>query len=163
MTSKLIGSLLLVGAGLYIAMMTARYERRRVRVLDGYLSLLRYIRGQIECFAMPIDQILSTADPSVLAACRGRSGGEGEHPATSLPLLLRESHGYLGAESVRLLSAFSHELGRTYRAEQVSRCDYYLDALGEQRTRLADTLPARIRTGGALCLSCALAVAVLLW
>lgn len=163
MTAKLMGSFLLVGAGIYVALATARYERRRVRVLDGYLSLLRYIRGQIECFAMPVEQILATADPSVLADCRGRAGVNPARPTTSLPLLLRDSHGYLGAESERLLSCFSHELGRTYRAEQVSRCDYYLDALNQQRARLADTLPARIRTGSALCLSCALAVAVLLW
>ena len=48
MTAKLFGSLLLVGAGLYIALLLARYEHRRVGVLDGYLSLLRFIRGQID-------------------------------------------------------------------------------------------------------------------
>ena len=72
MTAKLFGSLLLVGAGLYIALLLARYEHRRVGVLDGYLSLLRFIRGQIDCFSMPIGQILATVDPSVLAACRGQ-------------------------------------------------------------------------------------------
>ena len=74
MTAKLFGSLLLVGAGLYIALLLARYEHRRVGVLDGYLSLLRFIRGQIDCFSMPIGQILATVDPSVLAACGAGSG-----------------------------------------------------------------------------------------
>lgn len=163
MGAKLLGSLLLVGAGAYVAMASARYERRRVGVLDGYLSLLRFIRGQINCFAMPMEQILAGVDGSVLAACRGQTGWDAGRPTPSIPLLLRDSHGYLGAESERLLASFSHELGHTHRAEQVGRCDYYLSALEEQRARLADTLPTRIRTGGALCMTCALAIAVLLW
>lgn len=163
MTAKLFGSLLLVGAGLYIALLLARYEHRRVGVLDGYLSLLRFIRGQIDCFSMPIGQILATVDPSVLAACRGQDRASAERPAASLPLLLHESRGYLGAESERLLTCFARELGHTHRAEQVGRCDYYLSALEEQRGRLADSLPARTRTDSALCLSCALAAAILLW
>lgn len=96
MTAKLFGSLLLVGAGLYIALLLARYEHRRVGVLDGYLSLLRFIRGQIDCFSMPIGQILATVDPSVLAACRGQDRASAGRPAASLPLLLHESRGYLG-------------------------------------------------------------------
>lgn len=165
MIGKLLGSLLLIGAGVYVALTLARYERKRVRVLDGYLSLLHFIRGQIDCFAMPVGQILADTDPTVLAACRGQdyaASGAGR-PVSSLPLLLRESRGYLGPESERLLAGFAHELGHTHREEQLRRCDYYLSALEEQRARLADTLPARIRTGGALCLSCALAMAVLLW
>ena len=59
--------------------------------------------------------------------------------------------------------SFAGELGRTHRAEQVSRCDYYLSALGEERRRLADALPGRLRTGSTLCITCALAMAVLLW
>lgn len=167
MIGKLLGSLLLIGAGGYVALALARYERKRVSVLDGYLSLLHFIRGQIDCFAMPIGQILADADPTILAACRGQgyaaSASGAGRSVPSLPLLLRESRGYLGPESERLLAGFAHELGHTHREEQVRRCDYYLSALGEQRARLADTLSARIRTGGALCLSFALAVAVLLW
>ena len=111
MTAKLFGSLLLVGAGLYIALLLARYEHRRVGVLDGYLSLLRFIRGQIDCFSMPIGQILATVDPSVLAACRGQDRASAERPAASLPLLLHESRGYLGAESERLLTCFAAQWG----------------------------------------------------
>ena len=112
---------------------------------------------------MPIGQILATVDPSVLAACRGQDRASAGRPAASLPLLLHESRGYLGAESERLLTCFARELGHTHRAEQVGRCDYYLSALEEQRGRLADSLPARTRTDSALCLSCALAAAILLW
>ena len=116
MTAKLFGSLLLVGAGLYIALLLARYEHRRVGVLDGYLSLLRFIRGQIDCFSMPIGQILATVDPSVLAACRGQDRASAERPAASLPLLLHESRGYLGAESERLLTRTgAHPPGRAGR------------------------------------------------
>lgn len=167
MVYKIIGSLLLAGAGGYLAMMLSRFERRRLLVLDGYLSLIRCIKGQIDCFSMPLEDILAGIDPSVLSACRGEDAPDERYPSPrsvpSLPRLLDDSRSYLGRESERLLSSFAGELGRTHRAEQVSRCDYYLSALGEERRRLADALPGRLRTGSTLCITCALAMAVLLW
>ena len=150
-------------------MSVSRFERRRLRVLDGYISLLYYIKGQIDCYAMPLADILARADPALIAACLGvetgqlspspgiRAGGD------ALPALLRESRLYLDPECERLLTTFAGELGTTYRAEQVSRCSYYIEALTRERGRLADTLPARLRTCGTLCICCAVAAAVLLW
>ena len=81
----------------------------------------------------------------------------------ALPDLIRDSRVYLEPETERLLTAFSAELGRTYREEQVARCEHYIEMLGEERTRLVETVPGRIRTNSVLCLCCILGVAVLLW
>ncbi len=167
MIYKLIGSLIILLAGGYIAGSVSRFEHRRLRVLDGYISLIHYIKGEIECFARPVREILMGADPAILAACLGLDGHtEGRLPEGGDRLLLGlvdESRLYLAPESERLLATFSSELGRTYRAEQVARCDYYMQALGEERRRLADTLHARVRVGCVLCLCCAAGLAVLLW
>ena len=173
---KIIGSLLIGGAGVYLALALSRYERRRISVLDGYLSLLRYIKGQIDCFASPLSDILAGADPSILSACLGQSptasdmyakvrADDGSAPRTfpALPALLKGSHDYLTPEAERLLTAFSAEFGKTFRAEQVSRCDYYLDALTTERQTLSATLPARLRTTTTLCLCLTVASVILLW
>jgi hypothetical protein len=137
-------------------------------VLDGYISLIYYIKGQIDCYAMPISDILAGVDPAIIAACLGLEGnvhmprlGEGEE--SPLPGLVQESRLYLDTESERLLTTFTGELGRNFRAEQVSRCDYYVTALTEERKKLMDTLPARLRATCTLCICCALVAAVLLW
>ncbi len=168
MIYKLIGSLVILLAGGYISVQISHYERRRLRVLDGYISLVYYIKGQIECFARPLREILSEVDPLILADCLGLDRLGETRPLTDggarfLHALVDESRLYLAPESERLLVSFSAELGRTYRAEQVARCDHYIAALGEERRRLGESLQARIRLGSVLCLCMAAGLAVLLW
>ena len=64
MICKILGSFFLLCAGGYAAVAVTRFEHRRLRVLDGYISLLYYIKGQIDCYAMPMPDILAKADPS---------------------------------------------------------------------------------------------------
>ena len=71
MILKIIGSGILLLAGGYISLAIAAFERRRLWVLDGYISLIYYIKGQIDCYALPMTDILAQADPVVLAACLG--------------------------------------------------------------------------------------------
>ena len=167
MICKLVGSLLLLFAGGYVSLAITRFEKRRLRVLDGYISLIYYIKGQIDCYAMPLSDILASADPAVLAACLGLDMAghpppvlAGDRPITSM---VEESRLYLEPETERLLTTLTGELGSTYRAEQVARCDHYLRALTEERRKLGDSLPARLRAVCTLCLCSAVVAALLLW
>lgn len=168
MILKMIGSGILLLAGGYVSLAIAAFERRRLRVLDGYISLIYYIKGQIDCYALPLTDILARADPMVLAACLGLEMGEtlpsvSHMESANLTAMIQKSRLYLRPESERLLTTMTGELGTTYRAEQVRRCEYYLATLTEERRKLYDTLPARLRTTGTLCLCCAVGAAVLLW
>jgi hypothetical protein len=160
---KLLGSLILLFAGGYVSLAITRFERRRLRVLDGYISLIYYVKGQIDCYAMPLDHILASADPAVIAACLGLELTSPPPVPCPLPDMVRESRLYLEPEAERLLTTLTGELGSTYRAEQVSRCDHYLTALTEERKKLMDTLPARLRATCTLCICCAVGAAILLW
>lgn len=161
---KIVGVCLLIFAGIYCAVYFCRRERKRVRAIDGYISLLFYIKGQIDCFAKPIADILRGADKQIIADCIGASRSEtiqGEFE--EIPVLIDESAGLLEDESVRILRSFSGELGSTFRDEQLKRCDYYIAALTRERERLFEALPAREKVCSALSVSCALVFAVLLW
>jgi hypothetical protein len=165
---KAVGSLLLLLAGGYLSLAISHFERRRLRVLDGYISLIYYMKGQIDCYALPLSDILERADPAVLAACLGLEPREAlpaipESGSAALSHMVEESRLYLEPESERLLRGLSGELGGTFRTEQVTRCQHYLDALTRERDRLNATLPARLRATCTLCLCVAVAVAVLLW
>ena len=166
MLCKLIGSICLLGAGGYAALTLHRYEQRRMAVLDGYMALLYYIKGEIDCYARPITDILASADPAIIAACLGlpTKGVQAcDPPPVSLSSMVAASRAYLPPEPERLLTAFSGEVGHTHRLEQVARCDHYLTALGEERRRLSDSLSSRTRMATVLSLSGAAGMILLLW
>ncbi len=169
---KLLGGFLLFFAGGYLALSVTRFERRRPAVLDAYLSLLYHIRGQIDCYAMLVRDILATADPALLATCLGADTEEEvlrrlpvwlATSDTPLLALVAESRAYLEPESERLLTAFARELGGTHRTDQVARCEHYIQQLTEERRRLLESLPTRMRVGATLCICAAAGVAVVLW
>ncbi len=162
MLYKWIGAGILMLAGGYATLAMNRMEMRRLTVLDGYISLLRYIKGQINCFAMPVGDILATADPTVLSACQGHRG-KGSGARETLSELILDSRLYLEPETERLLQNFSAELGHTFRQEQVMRCDEYIQALGEERRKLAEATPTRIRINSILALCTTLGMTILLW
>lgn len=154
---KLLGSLLIVCAGGMAAATVARFERRRLSVLDAWIDLLIHVRGQIDCYLLPLDEILASADKTLLTAC-SPSG-----QTDSLAELLQGALPYLDAEGRRLLSSLVRELGSSYREEQIKRCDYYIHALQVCREKVAQALPARLKMGTTISLCIAIGAAILLW
>ncbi len=155
---KILGGLLLLLAGGMAAFGIVRLERKRLSVLDAWLELLGYVRGQIDCFLTPLDEILKSADKALLDAC----GYSGKEPLT-LAVLWKDSAPYPDAECRRLLASLVRELGAGYKEEQLKRCDYYIDSLRRQRDKMAVELPVKLKMGVTVCLCCAIGTAILLW
>ncbi len=156
-TLKLLGCLMILSAGGLAAFSAVKYERRKLSVLDGWIDLIFHIRTQIDCYLMPLNEILEGTDRELLHACMGDGAAGG------LDTLLQNSQLYLGKEARRLLSAFVREIGTSYREEQVKRCDYYIASLRSLREKQMEELPARTRVCVALCLCAAFGIAILLW
>ena len=146
---------MLLAGGASTAVSFAKHEKQSLAVLDGWIDLIAYIRGQIDCYLAPIDEILSTADKQLLHICLGKE--------RSLMAGLRHRLPYLNSESQRLLTSFVQEMGSLYREEQLKRCDYYLALLRALREKQAQALPQKIKTSGALCFCAVIGTAILLW
>lgn len=157
MLIKLIGSLLLALAGVGLAGAVCRFEKKRLEVLDGFISLLFFIKGQIDCYSLPISDILASTPAEIRERCMydGKSG--------DMESMIKNCRIYLEDESARLLYSFAAEFGSTYRDEQLRRCDYYISALDEQRRRLADDVPVRAKVGSAITVCSALGLMIILW
>ena len=56
---KFFGALLVLAVGIFAAFVSVQYEKKRLTVVDGWIDLILYIRGQIDCYLMPLDDILS--------------------------------------------------------------------------------------------------------
>ena len=154
---KLIGALLILGAGATVAKIRITHEKKKLWVLDGWLGLLRYTRAQIDCYLMPLEEIFRSADGELIRAAGAGSARRSQKELldTALP--------YLEGESARLLRSWLHELGNGYREEQLRRCDYYLAALEKERERLATALPAKLKLCTATSICAAVGTAILLW
>lgn len=158
MLIKLLGSLLIALSGTVLSFSFCRFQKKRLQVLDSYISLLFFIKGQIDCYLRPISEILNMADIKVIEGCGYKNGA----PA-SLIEMLPYSKIYLEDESERLLYNFSEEFGSTYKDEQLKRCDYYIESLLVQRGALCEEIPSRNRVGSALWMCASFGLMIMLW
>ena len=140
--------------GIFSGLFFAAFERRRLEQAEGFLSLLRLIRLQIDCFSAPVSRILAQCDKSVLAACGITTS------KTDFKALLLDTKLYLSEEMCRLLTDFAGRLGGSYREEQLRCCEYYLARLAPYCDTLRAELPKHERM--ALFLPPALSVALIL-
>ena len=154
---KLAGALLVLASGIGFAIGAARYERTRLQVHDALISLIFFIKGRIDCYAMPAEQILLEMDKGILADCR--CPGQ----VDSIDALLPYVKPYLDPETYRVLQAFGQGLGGGFRDEQIKRCDYYMELLRQKRMQLEDGLHIRARTNGLIWILCAVGAVILLW
>ena len=151
---KWLGVGVILCCGIFSGLFFAAFERRRLEQAEGFLSLLRLIRLQIDCFSMPVSRILSQCDKSVLSACGAAA------PQSDFKALVRDTKLYLSEEMCRLLTDFAGRLGGSYREEQLRCCEYYLARLAPYCDTLRAELPKRERM--ALFLPPALSVALIL-
>ena len=154
---KALGTLLLACSGVMAATELNRVASAALRQNEGMMALLRTVRGQIECFSLPIGTILGTCEKEVLFSCGyGRDGA---------PRDLDELLAYTkvwDARSVAIVSQFALEFGRGYREDEVRACDYALSLLEERRAALAAELPVRKKRNATLTICASLALALLL-
>lgn len=157
MTLKLIGSLLFALSGVVMAISYSRFQTKKLNTIDGFMSLLFYIKGQIDCFARPRSEILSTLPAEVFCACNCPHGAE------TLEELVEASRIYLDDEPLRLMASFAAEFGSTFREEQLRRCDYYVFALSEERRRVFSEVQSKSRAGSALWICACVGIVILIW
>ena len=154
---KFLGALLIFAVGIFAAFVSVQYEKKRLSVVDGWIDLILYIKGQIDCYLMPLDDILSGGDRALFEACMSPSN------AADLPAILNASQIYLDGDAKHTLESFVREIGSGYREEQLKRCDFFISSLQTQRERIATELPMRVRLCATLCICLSLATAILLW
>ena len=126
-------------------------------MIEAYLSLLRYIRAQIDCYALPIGDIFEKCDGERLMACGWR---ETLAPNGFDELFLCSNINDKTARDIIL--EFCADFGQNYREEQLKRCDFCISALESRREDLFLRLTDKKKLNLALCLSASVAVIILL-
>ena len=156
MVFKLIGSLFLCVSGIFASAFVSKFQKNKLLVLDSYISLVFYIKGQVDCYSKPISEILACAPRELLEQCLVKEGA-------GLCEMVEASRVYLSDESFRLLYCFASEFGSTYREEQMKRCEYYIEALSEERKNVAEEIAKKSKIYSTLAICSSLCLLIMLW
>ena len=154
---RIVGSLILVFSGFGGAYVLNNTASLRYSQADALIAFFRFVRAQIECFAMPATEILSRCEKSLLIDC----GFSVSEKAVGFEDLLRGLSIYDG-ELREITEGFIRNFGKSYREEQIKECDYYIERLLARRQKLFEELPNKKKVNSALCISSALAAVILL-
>ncbi len=153
----LIGALAVLLCGIEGARILNQRSEREVFLIDSYISLVRYITVQIDCFAMPIGEILKSCDEDLLRVC----GASKEDGVTDLLTLF--SHCELSDKDARsVLFDFCSGFGKSYLGEQLKRCEVCVSMLEKRKEELNKELPKKKKLNFTLCVSGALCVIIVL-
>ena len=115
------------------------YERKKLRQLDSFTALIRYIRNQIDFYSVPIDRILSECPTEILDELGGR-----EAKMTLEGLVGRETV-VIEGEGRRIIAELATSFGRNYRERQVKLCDSALSGLEAVRAAEQKSFSAKKR------------------
>lgn len=124
---------------------------------EALARLLEFLRLQVECFALPVGEILSRVDRELLFGC----GWRREEPPRSLSELFGAASS-LDKESRRILGELALSFGKGYREEQVRLCDGAERQLRAHTERLRQSLEGKKRVNLTLCVAGATAFVILL-
>lgn len=125
-----------------------KFEKAKLRQTDAFVSLLRYIKKQIECFSAPISTIIAQCDPKLLEECGINVKGKKE---VFLSHLVQECVFYIDPEAIDVIKKFAHEFGKSYRDDQLKSCDYYISELTKYREKIVGELPKARKMRFAIC------------
>ena len=131
---------------------------RSAERLVALVAFLRFVRSEVECFALPASDIIASCDKGLLARC----GFEGEIPPRDMLSLVRMLT-IEDTEARSLVLRFAEGFGQSYREEQIRECDYYISLLRQRAEQLSAAVPTKRRLNSTLCISAALALIILLF
>ena len=153
---KLVGVAMLIGGGGLAAMALNKRCENAVKLCDEWVSFVRYVKNQVECFSLPFEEILRRRGEQ-LCKC-GICGVD--IPKNPSELL---SRGFFGDKrTAELVRDLFSDFGKYYRDEQVKRCEICLSMLEEHAEKIRDELKSKKKLNTTLIMSACIALAILL-
>lgn len=147
MIIKLSGAVLIIVSCLAASRIIISHEEKRLRQLEAFIALIKYIRNRIDCYSVPVDKILAECPEGVM----NDLGGKGEK--MSFREITEREEILLEGESRQILKEFSDSLGKHYRERQVKLCDGAVANLETARDAEKKALDSKKKTVNALCLA----------
>ena len=147
---------MLVLSGIYLCSQRLNAIAKKLSVVRGICALMRYTKLQVENYSMPCGEILRRCPREILLLC----GYEGDEPPKDF-LELYSALRIDDAEAKRIFFDFVSDMGNSYRAEQVRRCEEFSALMSERERYIANRQPVEKKLTVTLSVSMVLAVLIL--
>lgn len=154
---KLLGAVLILICGSAFSFERSKAENKKVGNARALCELVRLARGLVETFSMCGSDILRRCPTDILYEC-GYPGG----------LALESFSQFAGVckipdeEMKRLFNEFCDGFGKSYRAEELRRIDYYLSKLESRAHIIEKQAPVKKKTGLVIGVSAAITAVIFL-
>ena len=133
-----------------------RSAEQKLLQIEAFLRLLSFLHLQVECFSLPVGEILGRSDPQILLGC----GWHRDKVPSSLSELLGGIR-ILDVQSQRILCELADSFGRGYREEEVRLCESAERQLRERAELLRRGIEGKKKTNLTLCVAGATAFVIL--
>ena len=124
---------------------------------ETLIRFLRYVRNQVDFYALPASEILHDCDEELFLGC----GLYNVPKEMSFEWLASECEIY-DKECERIARDFFNGFGKCYRDEQVRECERCIAMLEDRRAVLFEQLPKKKKINNTVCIASALCLGILL-
>ena len=154
---KIIGVLLILCSAIFIASRQIAEIEKTVRVTSALRLIMERVKNMIECYSMPIGQILKKVEMSAFEDC----GYKGEGAPCDL-LDFVENSSVNDAESYEIFFAFAKDFGKGYRKDELSRCSMFLERMRSREQKVLKEAAKKKKVVLTVSLCMAAAIVILL-
>ena len=146
---KIFGCVLIFVSCLLSSHFYERYLKKRIEILEEFISLIVFIRNKIEYFSIPINKILL----------------EFNAKTKFIKSLIENKEincAYFDKETENLLSSFISNVGNGYKNEQIALCDYNIEIFRQKMNKNKEEYPKKVKTFRAVSLFIGISIIILL-
>jgi len=155
---KLLGAVGLLIAGMWFYYTHTLFQKKGIKQLDGYIRFITNIKAEIECYMLPITDILSRVSEREFKEC----GIEDSHGIKSIDDMISKAEFFLDDDTINALISFSSEFGVGYIEQQIRSCERCIATLISKRGELALKNEKDKKVSLAICLSLSLSLILIL-
>ncbi len=152
---KTVGIILLIVGGFLLTASLNKRSADKLANIEAWIDLLSYIKNQVDLFSLPISELLHSCKTEQLRACGYR---QCRKPTDISDLIANTDH--CDEDVKRIIESFAKDFGKSYRSEEVKRCEFYISELDRHRKIMKEQLPTKKKLTATVCMSVCLGAAL---
>ena len=149
--------MMIIFSSVMIASSIARKSDFDARAVSALRAILEHTKNMIECYSLPASEIMRRLDTALLEDC-GYTLGRVPDGFEDFSQNANISDG----ESADILHSFARDFGKSYRADELSRCSLYIEKIRAREQKLLKESAKKKRVIFTVAICASLAVVILI-
>jgi hypothetical protein len=159
MLSKILGSVILTFSAFGFYFELRKFQKKRIRQLNSFIDFIGFVQNRLECYMLPIDQILSECEPNLIIDMCANDNLSKFKTLDEVALSINFLCDY---EVKELMICFLGTFGKSYLNEQIASCKYFTSELIKKRDAMIEADLNNRKLQLAVCLCASLSIIIML-